>query len=116
MYNNTHPQPILSRQKKTVIKLTFAAGTSNKLKEIYSKFNLTPVFIKNIKFSNLLHNHKDVTPSTQKSGIFIISCQECVLVIIWQTKRKLQKRFQEHIAHFKHNHLEKSIVAQHIQQ
>lgn len=61
----------------------------------------------------MLPSLKDKVPSTQKSGIYKIDCQDCSRIYIGQTKRSIETRFKEHLAHLKYGRTEKSAVAEH---
>ena len=50
----------------------------------------------------------------QKSGIYEIECSHCNRKYIGQTKRNIEIRFKEHVAHFKNHRFDKSSVAHHI--
>lgn len=60
-----------------------------------------------------LKNSKDKIKSQEKSGIYQINCDNCEKIYIGQTKRKIEKRFKEHYAHFKYKRPEKSAIAKH---
>lgn len=49
-----------------------------------------------------------------KSGIYEILCKHCGKVYVGLTKRSLNVRLKEHIAHLKFRHFEKSSVFQHM--
>ena len=49
----------------------------------------------------------------EKCGIYEISCKDCNQKYVGQTRRSIQTRFKEHMAHLKYGRTEKSSVAQH---
>ena len=62
---------------------------------------------------HLLGNPKDKIELNERSGIYEISCKDCNLKYVGQTKRPIITRFKEHMAHLRYGRAEKSSVAQH---
>ena len=99
--------------KKRVV-FGFSGSLTEKLKHIFKQHDIDLVCTNNFKLSNILCNIKDKTEDINKAGIYEISCKDCELKYIGQTRRNIITRFKEHCAHIKHNQPSKSAVAQHV--
>ena len=66
------------------------------------------------KLGNLLGNPKDKIKTNGKSGIYEINCNHCDTKSIGQTRRSINLRFKEHVAHVKYGRVEKSSLAEHV--
>ena len=66
-----------------------------------------------MEFPNLKLTANKGVPPTQKSVIYRIDCKDCNKTYIGQTKRSIETRFKEHLAHLKYGRTEKSAVAEH---
>ena len=51
------------------------------------------------KLQQLLGNPKDKIELNERSGIYEISCKDCNLKYVGQSKRSIIIRFKEHMAH-----------------
>ncbi|KAJ8980916.1 hypothetical protein NQ317_011557 [Molorchus minor] len=58
-------------------------------------------------------NPKDTIGVNDRSGIYEMSCKDCNLKYVGQTRRSILTRFKEHMAHLKYGRTDKSSVAQH---
>ncbi|KAJ8981827.1 hypothetical protein NQ317_003871 [Molorchus minor] len=56
---------------------------------------------------------KDIIGVNDRYGIYEISCKDCNLKYVGQTRRSILTRFKEHMAHLKYGRIDKSSVAQH---
>lgn len=102
-----------NRNKKRAV-FSYAGNLTDQLKNIFKKHNIDLVFTNNAKLLSTICNIKDKTDNNSKSGIYEISCKDCPLKYIGQTRRNILTRFKEHSAHIKYNQPEKSAVAQHV--
>ena len=66
-----------------------------------------------MNLKNLLGSTKDKINCFNQLGIYKITCGDCELCYIGQSKRKMLTRFKEHTACIKYNKPERSTVASH---
>ena len=71
------------------------------LPKMLKKFDFKIAYNNNNSLKNLLGNPKDKTTLLDKSGIYKVDCLNCNNSYIGQTRRSLQVRFKEHLAHLK---------------
>lgn len=71
------------------------------------------VFSSGQKLQQLLGTTKDMTQKHEKSGMYKVTCKQCVKVYIGQSRRQVLDRFKEHIRCIKNNQPKKSAVAFH---
>lgn len=86
-------------------KVPYLKETSNKIKHILNRHNVSPALYNKNTLKHLLINNK-ITPKvdkTEKCGIYRISCGDCNAVYIGKTKRSLITRYKEHISSAIHN-------------
>jgi hypothetical protein len=99
---------------KRRVNMTFVPEITNKLKSVFSQFDLEMVFSSRNKLRNLLGSTKDKTEQLDKSGIYEIGCNNCNNKYIGQTKRSVNKRFTEHEMNVRLIRPTKSAVAEHV--
>lgn len=103
------------KSDKTRTPFNFIPDVTNKLKPILKKVGIEMALSNNNnKLSNLLGNTKDKVEYNQQSGIYTITCSHCGHVYVGQTRRAVEKRYKEHMAHTKYYRTKKSAVAHHI--
>lgn len=101
------------QEKKQRVRLTFLPKITNKLKNSFRKQNMEIVYSAELKLGTLLGSPKDKTEKLEKSGIYEIVCEECLASYYGQTRRRVSKRYKEHMACIKNNCPTKSAVALH---
>lgn len=102
-----------TKEKQNFIKIPFH-NLAKGLNKVCKDANYKIVYSSNNRIHNLLGNPKDKVETLEKSGIYEIKCSHCNRKYVGQTKRSIQIRFKEHLAHFRCNRFEKSSVAEHI--
>ena len=103
----------IKEEPKNYIKLPFDQTTKG-LSKMFKKFDFKLVFSNNNNIKTLLGNPKDKIELNEKSGIYKINCSNCDKSYIGQTRRSINIRFKEHMAHLKYNRVDKSSVAHHM--
>jgi hypothetical protein len=111
--NLTTLKPIDKEISKHFISLPYH-NVIKGLPKMLKKFDFKITHNNNNSLKNLLGNPKDKTDVLEKSGIYKIDCLNCNNSYIGQTRRSLQIRFKEHLAHLKYQRLDKSSVAMHM--
>ena len=96
------------------IKIPYYPHLTSNLQPIFTPFNMKIAFSSKNSIGALLGSPKDPVPPKQKSGVYKIPCDDCPASYIGQSRRAIQVRAKEHIAHFRNNRLGKSAVADHI--
>ena len=78
-----------------IIAIPYYRNTSEKIKQILSKFDIKVVFRKGLTIRSILN--KQDKPITEKSNlVYNINCNDCDAVYVGTTKRKLKQRINEH--------------------
>lgn len=112
-HNQTKLIPITQKETKWT-SMTYNSKSANDIKRIFKNKTAQNVSFKPINLlKNKLNNAKDKIKQTDMSGIYEINCNECEKKYIGQTKRALNTRFKEHLAHAKYGREEKSAIAAH---
>jgi hypothetical protein len=83
---------------ENVISIPFHGSLTENLRRKLSKYGVKIVFKNQNKLSDLLGSMKDQEKNAEKkSGVYIIDCDDCDAKYIGMTKRRLEKRFNEHL-------------------
>lgn len=94
--------------------LNFQPKLNNDIRKLLKKSEISVVNRNPNKLKNLLTGTKDKIPTSQKSGIYEIQCEDCEEKYIGQTARPMMVRIKEHQANTRLNHPYKSAVAKHM--
>ena len=105
---------LIPAKDQKYVKLPFDPTSTKGLEGVFRQHNIKPCYVSNSKLKTLLGNPKDPIEPLQKSGIYKVTCPECNIAYIGQTRRNLNTRFKEHAACFRLGHFNKSSVAQHM--
>jgi hypothetical protein len=95
-------------------KFTFLGTPSMEIERVLRDYDIRCVFGNKGKLRELLGNPKDKPLPLESSGIYSIQCENCPAKYIGQTRRKIKKRFAEHVSYVKKNEIEKSSIAKHM--
>ncbi|KAJ8961586.1 hypothetical protein NQ317_013064 [Molorchus minor] len=95
------------------VSIPYAPQFTRGLSRIFKNIGLTVIHPSGNKLQQLLGNPKDTIGVNGRSGIYEISCKDCTLKYVGQTRRSILTRFKEHMAHLKYGRTDKSSVAQH---
>lgn len=86
----------LTENMKTIV-LPRADGLSDRLTKVLRQDNYRFTYIYTNKSKSLFTKLKDITPDTKKSNVvYKITCMNCDLIYIGETKRTLNKRINSH--------------------
>lgn len=96
-------QQTKSQETVTRAPFKFIHPITNQLEPIFKHHKIQMVFSNTNKLKDLLGNPKEKLHDHQKSGIYLILCNECQKIYIGQTRRNIFSRFKEHCAHIKYN-------------
>lgn len=102
------------RESRRRICLPFYPKVTNKLSSIFKEFDMEIVTSSNNTLKSQLCNYKDRTNPLHLSGIYSISCADCDMIYIGQTRRRVENRLNEHISATRNGLSEKSGVACHM--
>lgn len=91
-----HLYPHMKNQKQFVC-IPYNWIIDRTIKPILQKHDIRVAYKANTNLKNLLSNNKHKIPYTQKSGVYIINCNNCKSFYVGQTGRSLKDRFQDHI-------------------
>lgn len=105
---------ITTEGKGKFVKLPFYPRYTQGLNKILASKDLRVVYSTSNSIKNLLGNPKDSVDSMEKAGIYKITCNNCDQIYVGQTKRSLNVRYKEHLAHIKYRRPDKSSVALHM--
>jgi len=86
-------------EEKTPLRvpITFEKSTAYRLRKALKKCNLDIIFTsRSNQLSSLLGSTKDPREQLEKCGVYKITCPECDVIYIGQTKRSLKTRCEEH--------------------
>lgn len=111
MRDTTFFQP--ENQTDKYISVPYNPQYTNGLAKIFKQAGMKLVFQSGNTLRHLLGNPKDKIHDLEKSGIYEVSCTDCDKKYVGQTRRSLQVRFKEHMAHLKYGRTEKSSIAEH---
>lgn len=103
-----------TREPQKVISLPFFPKLSNPLSSALRKYNINIVTRNTNTLRHKLCNYKDPLPPLTTAGIYEISCQDCDLKYVGQSRRAISDRFKEHKSATDHGHIERSSVAEHM--
>lgn len=103
----------INRENSKFISIPYEPRLTNGLSRIFKDIGITVVHSSENKLQQILGNPKDKISINERSGIYEISCKDCDKKYVGQTRRSIQTRFKEHMAHLKYGRTEKSSVAQH---
>ncbi|KAJ8976203.1 hypothetical protein NQ317_008281 [Molorchus minor] len=95
------------------VSISYAPQFTRGLSRILKNIGLTVIHPSGNKLQQLLGNPTDTIGVNDRSGIYEISCKDCNLKYVGQTRRSILTRFKEHMAHLKYGRTDKSSVAQH---
>ncbi|EFA11664.1 hypothetical protein TcasGA2_TC008528 [Tribolium castaneum] len=101
-------------EKKNFITFPYTPSVTRDLSRIFKNLDLQVVYNSGTSLKSFLGSPKDKIGFLEKLWIYEINCKDCELKYIGQTRRSVNIRFKEHLAHLKFNRFEKSSVAQHI--
>ena len=101
------------RENSKFVSIPYEPRITRGLSKIFKNLDMTVVHSSGNKLQQLLGNPKDKIELNERSGIYEISCKDCNLKYVGQTKRPIITRFKEHMAHLRYGRTEKSSVAQH---
>lgn len=96
------------------VSFAYIPTITNHLRKTLEKENIHIVYNNNKKLKQILGSTKDETPTSERSGIYEISCENCNKKYIGQTKRSIKTRFKEHISCIKNKQINRSSVAAHV--
>ncbi|CAG7726619.1 unnamed protein product [Allacma fusca] len=96
------------------VRISYYPPLTNKMKTVFRKHNIQPIFTNDNKIKNLLGNTKDKDKPEDCSGIYKIKCKDCQGIYIGQTKRNIKKRFKEHLYYAKYKYENKSALSDHL--
>ena len=105
-------KPIKDTQPTHKIILPYIKGTTDKIKNILKKHDILTIFKPQQKISTVLGNPKDKVP-LETPGVYKITCQ-CDKAYIGMSSRKISTRQKEHVRAIKNNDVEKSAIAEHV--
>ena len=100
-------------KNKIYSKLTYYGLISDKIKNIFRKYNVNIAFSIHNKNAILLENKKRDSSIAGESGIYRLDCP-CGNVYVGKTTRNFKKRILEHKYSFNYNLIEKSNFAAHL--
>ncbi|KYN28332.1 hypothetical protein ALC57_02245 [Trachymyrmex cornetzi] len=115
IHNSEHKDNTNNRQKdnQKFVLLPYANNITEKLKDVYSKYNLTLTYKPTNTLSKFITTGKDKLNIMEKSHVvYRIDCCDCESSYVGQTKRKLGTRIKEHKADIKKSN-GISVVSQH---
>ena len=92
--------------------LPYVEGTTDKLGRLLRKRNINTVFSAKSKISSFFPKTRSSNNKLDNPGVYSIPC-DCGEVYIGQTGRNVSTRVKEHFSHMKHQHEDKSAVAEH---
>lgn len=108
----------LTRSLEDVLKqrivLSFNKVINRELQKSLNKNDVGIINKNKNKLRTLLRSPKDKIPALHQSGIYQIKCNDCNLVYIGQSRRRVTSRFSEHSAATRLKHNTKSAVAYHM--
>lgn len=110
----TSLQPINETSHR--ISVPYCPVFTNSLKQHLRRHNIELVTTTTSTLKSEICNYKDRHPQHENSGIYSIGCNDCDQIYIGQTRRRIEKRVKEHIRYTKNGQVEKSGVAEHMQQ
>ena len=84
------------------------------LRKNLRKFDLRPAYYSVNKIRDLFPSSKDPIPTTKKSGVYRLACDDCNTVYIGQTGRRLGDRTAEHEKAVRNHTPERSNFAAHL--
>lgn len=111
--NSTTLIPCEEKSEKKRVSVHYIPQITNKLKNVFNEHNMQLVYKSKNQLSDLLGSTKDKRDALDKPGIYCIRCAECDAVYIGQTRRSVNKRFNEHKKCIEHRHVLKSAFAAH---
>ena len=82
----------------TYIRQPFVGKSSYKIGKILSRAGFRAAFYPVTTLRGILSHTKDPQPSTERSGVYRLSCADCNAVYVGQTGRALKLRVDEHKA------------------
>lgn len=103
-----------NREPHKIISLPFFPKVTNPLSTVLHKYNISVVTRNQDTLKNKLCNYKDKQTPLTTSGIYEISCNDCDLTYVGQSKRSITERLKEHVSAISHGHSFKSSVAEHM--
>lgn len=92
----------------------FHSELTNKIRPILQSQNIKVSECSKLKLGNLIGGSKDKIEEMNQSGIYCITCNDCGMQYIGQTRRAIIKRYKEHRCHSIKNDPDKSSVAKHM--
>lgn len=108
----TNLKPIV--EEKKFVTLPYNPDLCKGLDSIFKSSGLRTAYRSDNTLRKLLGTAKDKLKSTEKSGIYLWSCEDCECGYIGQTKRNIGIRCKEHLAHFKNGRVNKSSIGDHL--
>jgi len=87
----------INDNKNSYCVIPFTKGVSNKFSHILAKYDIKTAFFGNNKLDQIIKTGKDqLNVTQQRNVVYRISCTQCNMTYVGQTKRQLKTRIKEH--------------------
>ena len=110
----TSLEPIDDNNTRHRISTPHCPPITNRIKHTLKRHNIDVVTSTNTTFKSQLCSLNDKSPPLHNAGIYQIKCDDCDNIYIGQTRRRIEKRIQEHVRHTNNRDIIKSSVADHM--
>lgn len=112
LFSQNHVNKTTNLQR---VSFSYIPAITNQLRKVFEKTNIDIVYNSNSKLRNILGSTKDVTPTSEKCGIYEISClAPSCLKYVGLSRRAISTRYKEHHSAVRLKYTNKSAVAHHI--